>query len=60
MYSKICLAELRTLGHEHLGEYNQFVNFQPKIVMTSVNGGGGVGGVGFGGGENQGHRSETR
>lgn len=34
------LAELRTLGHEHLGDYNQFVNFQPKIVMH--NGGGGA------------------
>ena len=36
----INVAELRTLGHEHLGDYNQFVNFQPKIVMH--NGGGGA------------------
>lgn len=58
--NKILSAELRTLGHEHLGEYNQFVNFQPKIVMSSVNGDGVGVGFGGGGGENQGHRSETR
>ena len=31
------LAEIRTFVEEHVNEYNQFVNFQPKIVCAAQN-----------------------
>jgi len=33
----IGIAEIRTLVEEHVNEYNQFVNFQPKIVCAAQN-----------------------